>query len=125
MTQRPSNANDIPIQVLAPPTHQGSRILPTPPPSTIKHEPQLDGSLEPSKTEQNESQENERSRFPTGVKLYCDVAGLMLVGFLVLLNGSFVATVRLDFCIDFLLHSLICLDLSFVDGSGASTEAAF
>ena len=26
---------------------------------------------------------------------------------------------------DFLLHSLICLDLSFVDGSGASTEAAF
>jgi len=44
-----------------------------------------------------DSEENEDKRFLEGLKLYLVVAGLMLVGFLVALNGSFVATVRLAF----------------------------
>jgi hypothetical protein len=53
--------------------------------------------LDSTKERAVDSEENEDKRFLEGLKLYLVVAGLMLVGFLVALNGSFVATVRFAF----------------------------
>lgn len=124
MAHRPSGNNDIPIQVLAPSTRQGGHITSTPT-STIKRPLQSDGSLEPPRLEANDLEENENGHFLIGLKLYLVIAGLMLVGFLVALNGSFVATVSLSFSSNFLIYPLICficLDLSLVDGSDACTH---
>jgi hypothetical protein len=128
MAQEPPSADDIPIQVLAPPTYQGGHVIPsTPTLKTSKSPSQSNESLEPPKTETNKLEENEGDHFLTGFKLYLVVGGVMLVGFLLGLNGSFVATVSL-FSRPNLLHTLICficLELSSADGSGACTGVCF
>jgi hypothetical protein len=124
MAQVHSSNSDISTQVLTPLTRQGGQIPSTPTSRTIKSPPRSNESLEPPKTETNEAEENGSDHFLTGFKLYLVVAGLMLVGFLVSLNGSFVATVSLFFCSN-ILDPLICfigLDLSSTDESGACTE---
>lgn len=106
MAQHPSNPHDILIRVLAPSTHQDGDVQSTPTSTTAKSPSQSDGSLEAPKTEANES-----DHFLEGFKLYVIVGGLMLVGFLVALNGSFVATVSLSLCFDFLQNTLTCVCL--------------
>jgi len=97
MAQEPSSANDIPIQVLAlaPPTHQGGHIPSTPTLKTTKSPSQSNESLKLPKTETSDLAENESDHFLAGFKLYLVIGGVMLVGFLGALNGSFVATVSL------------------------------